>query len=88
MHTNRFHRATLYPSPGDDGSILGAEVVGFAIDGGPIIHFTCVVPSTFPATTKILGHCQDDKPIVVCQRDTVQFIYEKSTPNSTSQDGI
>lgn len=53
----------------------GAEIIGFTLQGGPIVHFKQAVPSTLPDATQIIGRCEDDKPIVVCHKGGFQFIF-------------
>ncbi|KAH6892931.1 hypothetical protein B0T10DRAFT_400105 [Thelonectria olida] len=57
-----------------------AEVVGFTIDGGPIIRFTDAVPDPLPEHAELLGHCESSRPIVVCNRDYIRFMTRSPTP--------
>jgi hypothetical protein len=60
--------------------VRGAEIIGVSLDGGPIIHFKQLVPFALPESTRILGHCVNNQPIVACSKDAIQFVYNGQKP--------
>lgn len=62
--------------------VRGAEIIGVTLDGGPIIHFKQLVPFALPDSTRILGHCQNNQPIVACNKDSIQFVYNGKKPTA------
>ncbi|CAM1507755.1 Fc.00g046030.m01.CDS01 [Cosmosporella sp. VM-42] len=57
----------------DPDNNISASIVGFTIQGGPIIRFTDNVPDPLPRYTELLGYCEENRPIIACHRDAVQF---------------
>ncbi|KAI5461772.1 hypothetical protein BGZ63DRAFT_487772 [Mariannaea sp. PMI_226] len=70
---SRANTIQVNPDEEDEGGFR-AEVVGFSMDGGPIIRFTDAVPEPMPEHTQLLGYCQNSRPIVICYRDSVHFM--------------
>lgn len=74
-------RNTIQVNPDDEpDEEFSAEVVGFTIDGGPIIRFTNSVPDPLPNHTQVLGYCEDSRPIVICRRDAIQLMIPSPRP--------
>lgn len=75
------HRNTIQVNPDDepDDEYRG-EVVGFSISGGPIIRFTDSMPDPLPNHTRLLGYCEDSRPIVICDRDSIRMMTESPRP--------
>ena len=78
------HSQTLAVDSDEDvnGGVRGAEIIGVTLEGGPIIHFKQVVPFTLPDSTRILGHCENNQPIVVCSRDGFELVYNGQKPSN------
>ncbi|KAH6988097.1 hypothetical protein BGZ61DRAFT_474675 [Ilyonectria robusta] len=72
---------TIQVNPDDepDDEYRG-EVVGFSISGGPIIRFTDSMPDPLPNHTRLLGYCEDSRPIVICDRDSIRMMTESPRP--------
>ncbi|KAH7160366.1 hypothetical protein B0J13DRAFT_519773 [Dactylonectria estremocensis] len=72
---------TISVNPDDepDDEFRG-EVVGFTIHGGPIVRFTHAVPEPLPNHARLLGYCEDSRPIVICDRDSIRFMAESPRP--------
>ncbi|KAK7424620.1 hypothetical protein QQZ08_008503 [Neonectria magnoliae] len=72
---------TIQVNPDDEpDEEFPAEVVGFTIDGGPIIRFTNSVPDPLPNHAQVLGYCEDSRPIVICRRDAIQLMIPSPRP--------
>ncbi|KAF7561006.1 hypothetical protein G7046_g3140 [Stylonectria norvegica] len=67
---------TIQANDDDDGDEYQSEIVGFTIDGGPIIKFMNAIPDPLPNHIQLLGYCDKNRPIVVCRKDAIQFITE------------
>ncbi|KAJ4251883.1 hypothetical protein NW762_011180 [Fusarium torreyae] len=53
-----------------------AQVIGLTFEGGPIVRFIDAVPETFPEHAELLGYCAQSKPIVMCKRNSIQFLMD------------
>lgn len=62
------------PSEEDLGQCPRGELIGFAIDGGPIVRFTSSQTDNFSTNGEILGLCQIGRPIVVYRKNSIRFI--------------
>ncbi|KAM5341182.1 hypothetical protein ACJ41O_015291 [Fusarium nematophilum] len=58
----------------DSDNEYRGEVVGLTFDGGPIVRFTDAVPESLPEHAQLLGYCAQSKPIIICKRESVQFL--------------
>ncbi|RFU80396.1 hypothetical protein TARUN_1862 [Trichoderma arundinaceum] len=58
-----------------ENSILG-EIVGFTVEGGPIVRFNDSIPLTLSPDYgfEVLGYCDGTRPVVAYQRGSVQFL--------------
>jgi len=60
----------------DSDNDCRGEVVGLTFDGGPIIRFINSVPETLPEHAQLLGYCAEKRPIIICKRESVQFLMD------------
>lgn len=68
------HRNTIEVDSSDEMAEVRGEIIGFTVQGGPIVRFTDAVPESLPNHAQLLGYGPDNKPVVIIQRDAVQFI--------------
>ncbi|KAL6362450.1 hypothetical protein LRP88_03732 [Fusarium phalaenopsidis] len=60
----------------DSDNDYKGEVVGLTFDGGPIVRFINSVPETLPEHAQLLGYCAEKRPIIICKRESVQFLMD------------
>ncbi|KAF5003619.1 hypothetical protein FDECE_9824 [Fusarium decemcellulare] len=58
----------------DSDNEYKGEVIGLTFDGGPIVRFINAVPEQLPEHAKLLGYCAEKNPIVICKKESVQFL--------------
>ena len=79
-------RNTIEVESRDEIVDVPGEMIGFTIQGGPIIKFPDSVPENLPDYAQVLGYCEDNKPIVIVRRDAVEFISDVQTQRPESSD--
>ncbi|KAF4982994.1 hypothetical protein FZEAL_1495 [Fusarium zealandicum] len=72
----------------DSDTEFRGEVVGLTFDGGPIVRFTNGVPESLPEHAELIGYCVQNRPIIVCKRDSIQLLTNlpSAVPASASPD--
>ncbi|KAG9252886.1 uncharacterized protein F5Z01DRAFT_189878 [Emericellopsis atlantica] len=70
---------TIQAPEGTEDETIEGEFIGFTIDGGPIVRFTNrFINCQFPSNMELLGHCNDDRPIVAYRKDSIRFISDSN----------
>ncbi|KAJ4135218.1 hypothetical protein NW768_004839 [Fusarium equiseti] len=70
---------TISVNPDEESEVENeykAQVIGLTFDGGPIVRFIDAVPETLPEHAQLLGYCPQSKPIVMCTRQSIQFLMD------------
>lgn len=66
-------RNTIQADPEEDEEFKG-EIVGFTIEGGPIVRFAKPFTQPLPDHADLLGSCEDDRPLVAYRKDSLRFL--------------
>ncbi|KAK0385300.1 hypothetical protein NLU13_7776 [Sarocladium strictum] len=64
---------TIQVDPEDDEEVKG-EIVGFTIEGGPIVRFAQPFTQPLPDHADLLGSCEDNRPLVAYRKDSLRFL--------------
>ena len=66
-------RNTIQADPDEDDEVEG-EIVGFTVEGGPIVRFTHPFSQPLPEHADLLGACENNRPLVAYKRDSIRFL--------------
>lgn len=58
------------------------DLIGFSVEGGPIVRFNQSAPDPLPETARLLGFCENNRATVVFQRDALNLMTQ--TPKAVA----
>ncbi|KAL2203186.1 hypothetical protein CC79DRAFT_1373332 [Sarocladium strictum] len=64
---------TIQADPEEDEEVKG-EIVGFTVEGGPIVRFAQPFTQPLPDHAELLGSCEDDRPLIAYRKDSLRFL--------------
>lgn len=78
---------TIQADPEEDDEVKG-EIVGFTIEGGPIVRFAQPFTQRLPACAELLGSNEENRPLVAYRKDSLRFLTQFDTNESTEGDNL